>query len=174
MATVPLTEGTYVDDSRYELLLNGQFRPRPMPDEDHADVIHYLVRVLEPFADARAAKVLAEWSLSDGEHRLTPDIMFAGEGYRPTRRGHLWAPPPPFLVIEVRSVDQPIRELFDKTEDYRAYDVPHYWIVDPLERSCYDAFTRGASELSIRPENTHLTAGDIQIEIAPIWNCLTA
>jgi Uma2 family endonuclease len=41
---------------------------------------------------------------------------------------------PPFLVIEILSKDDRASDVLDKIEDYRAFGVPHIWVVDPRTR----------------------------------------
>jgi Uma2 family endonuclease len=174
MATLPVSD-PYVDDSEFENV-NGLLRRRPVPGFDHGALQTHIVDWLKPIAKARHSKVAGEWSLSDGEgHWLTPDVMMSGPVHRLTRRGHLWAPPAPHLVIEIRSVDQSIRELFDKVRDYRAYDVPFYWIVDPIERACYEALMPEPG-ISVRvvPQENRLSARDVFLECQMLWTFLDA
>jgi Uma2 family endonuclease len=44
---------------------------------------------------------------------------------------------PPFIAIEVLSVDDRLSEVRDKLEEYRKYGVPHVWLVDPHSRRLY-------------------------------------
>jgi Uma2 family endonuclease len=172
MAVTP-AERIFIDDSEYEMCLNGQLRRRPVPGQEHAALQLYFIEQLRPATQKLGGRVLQEWSLSDGEHWLTPDVMMSGVEYRLTRRGHLWAPPPPHLVIEIRSVDQSVRNLFDKIEDYREYHVPYYWIVDPIDRGCYEALM-AEPEISVRviPRSSVLKADFVRVEIPPLWDFL--
>ena len=42
---------------------------------------------------------------------------------------------PPFVVVEMVSPDERHGELMRKLEEYRAWGIPHIWVVDPEARS---------------------------------------
>ena len=44
---------------------------------------------------------------------------------------------PPLLIIEILSLDDPMTDVRDKLEEYRAWGVPHVWLVDPNSRRLY-------------------------------------
>jgi len=136
MATQPVESGRYIDDSRFECV-NGGLLERPMPGKEHAGLQERVRELLRPFAAELGGTVLSEWSISDGKGNwLTPDVTFSYPEVKTTRRGHLVVPA--YLVVEIRSVDQPIKDLFGKREGYRAWAVPDYWLIDPLESACYE------------------------------------
>jgi Uma2 family endonuclease len=167
MATFPEVPksayGAYIDDSEYENV-DGHLRRRFMGGAKHSDVQFYLVGALRKIT---TLKVRQEWSILEGKGRwLTPDVTVADAEYRLTRSGHLWVPPAPRLVVEVRSEGQDLQELFDKANNYSPYKVPYYWVIDPEDHICVEVnmqdFTRTMHEKI-------LTAGEIQIEIGPMW-----
>lgn len=106
-------------------------------------------------------RVAQEWSISDGSGNwLTPDVTFSYPEFKTTRRGHL--PVPAYLVVEVRSADQSLKELFDKRERYRHWQTEYYWIVDPLETACYEC------SAVIEPRKDSLRAGKVELDIGDI------
>ncbi|MCP6756852.1 Uma2 family endonuclease, partial [Klebsiella pneumoniae] len=43
----------------------------------------------------------------------------------------------PFIAIEILSLDDRMTEVRGKLEEYRAWGVPHVWLVDPHSRRLY-------------------------------------
>jgi Uma2 family endonuclease len=44
---------------------------------------------------------------------------------------------PPLLVAEVLSLDDRLTAVREKLEEYKAWGVPHVWLVDPHAKRCY-------------------------------------
>lgn len=70
---------------------------------------------------------------------------------------------------EIRSPDQTLKSLFDKRDRYRKWQIPHYWIIDPLENACYecDMTLAMASAVPILSKDV-LRAAEIELPIANI------
>lgn len=170
MATHPLEPAPaepYIDDSEYERF-EGVLSERPAPGLEHAETQLRMVCLLQPFAARLGGEVLQEWSISDGTRNwLTPDVTFSYPEIRTTRREHLLVPAR--LVVEVRSADQTLKTLFDKRERYRKWQIPHYWIIDPIERAAYDCPMDPAGSSVIVLENEKLRAGEIEVSVADIF-----
>ncbi len=168
MATQPIERTRpelYLDDSRYERF-EGLVSERPVPGVSHAEMQRRIVDLLIPFQTRLGGKVLQEWSISDGSGDwLTPDVTFSYPEIQTTRRGHLLVPAR--LVIEIRSADQPLKILFEKREQYRKWAIPHYWIVDPIERGCYSCGTEQGFALVL--SDGTLRAGEIELPIANLF-----
>ena len=139
MASQPielLDSNGYIDDSRYEFV-DGMLSERPMPGREHAKLQDRIKELLQPFQATLGGEVLQEWTISDGKGNwLTPDVTFSYPEIQTTARDHLLVPA--YLVIEIRSVDQPIKDLFHKRIQYRVWSIPHYWLIDPIEKACYE------------------------------------
>ena len=170
MATQPIDQSelnVYVDDSRYERI-GGRLLERPLPGLEHAELQKRIVELLSPFAEASGCKVHSEWSISDAAGNwITPDVTLSNPDWKITRRGHLIIPA--HLVVEIRSVDQPLKDLFDKREYYRKWQIPFYWIVDPIERACYETepFLSGAAIFLSCRESLH--AGNIEVAVGDVF-----
>ncbi|HEX7361860.1 MAG TPA: Uma2 family endonuclease [Bryobacteraceae bacterium] len=164
MATWPIETSKpepYIDDSEYERF-EGVLSERPGPGLEHSDFQRHVVDLLRPYEAQLGGRALQEWSISDGSGNwLTPDVTFSYPEFKTTRRGHLLVPA--FLVVEIRSADQSLKELFDKRERYRTWQIPHYWIVDPVERACYEC------SAVIEPRQDTLRAGEIEIAVRDIF-----
>ena len=156
-----LKSGQYVDDSRYEYL-DGRLLERPAPGLEHAELQSKMQSLLAPFGHASGATVLAEWSISDGtENWLTPDVTFSYRDSNVTALGYLLVSA--YLVVEIRSTDQTMKDLFNKREAYRRWGVPHYWLIDPVESACYECLP------AIVPCAEKLTADQIEIAVPDIF-----
>jgi Uma2 family endonuclease len=124
--------------------------------------------LLQAFEQRLGGKALQEWSISDGSGNwLTPDVTFSFPEIKLTRREHLLVPAR--LVVEIRSSDQTLKTLFDKRERYRKWQIPHYWIIDPIETAAYDCPMDPANRSVIVVENEKLRAGEIEIAVADIF-----
>ena len=44
---------------------------------------------------------------------------------------------PPLVAVEILSLDDRLAEVRDKLEEYKAWGVPHVWLVDPHSRRMY-------------------------------------
>jgi Uma2 family endonuclease len=158
----------YIDDSEYECF-DGVLCERPAPGLDHARIQLQMTDLLRPFQARLGGRVLQEWSISDGSGNwLTPDVTFSYPEIQTTRRGHLRVPAR--LVVEVRSSDQTLKTLSNKRERYRKWQIPHYWIIDPIEAAAYDCPMDPASSSIIVLENERLRAGAIEVAVADIFS----
>ncbi len=162
MASQPIFDpDRYIDDSEYECI-DGRLRQREVPGRRHGKLARHVESLLLPFANTLGGDVVSEWSISDGAGGwLTPDVTFSYPEFKGTRRDHLVAPA--YLVVEIRSIDQPLRELFDKRELYRRLAIPHYWLIDPIEQACYECLQE------IRLCNETLTTDRIEIPVSQIF-----
>jgi Uma2 family endonuclease len=67
---------------------------------------------------------------------------------------------PPLIAIEVLSSDDRMSQVRSKLEEYRAWGVPHVWLVDPYSRRLYDC----QEKLN---EVDALRIGELDIELKP-------
>jgi Uma2 family endonuclease len=70
---------------------------------------------------------------------------------------------PPLVAIDVLSPDDRVSEVREKLEEYRAWGVPHVWLIDPRPRRFYmcDAGLIEQSTLQIPELGIELTDKDI-------------
>jgi len=170
MATHPLEaaqSASYIDDSEYERF-DGILSERPVPGLDHAQMQRRITYLLRAFEERLGGQALQEWSISDGSGNwLTPDVTFSYPEIKMTRREHLLVPAR--LVVEIRSSDQTLKTLFDKRERYRRWQIPHYWIVDPIETAAYECPMEPESSSVIVLATDKLRAGEIEVAVANIF-----
>lgn len=118
------------DGKRYELL-DGVLVVTPSPTLVHQRVSRRLVRRLEDFfVPAGLAEVFAaptDVLLSDHDV-LVPDIVVV-TSQTPTSVAAIEGPP--LLVVEILSPSSVRFDRGAKSRRYAAFDVPHYWVVDP-------------------------------------------
>jgi Uma2 family endonuclease len=93
---------------------------------------------------------------------LIPDIAVFWPS-RPNVTGS--APPdlPPLIVIEVLSTDDRLSKVREKLEEYKAWGVPHVWLLDPHSRRMYTC-EAGLTEVTALPVpelSVTVTANDI-------------
>lgn len=127
-------------DTRYELV-QGELVEMPPESNLNARIAMFLLRQLlqlVPFtrlchkdAEIEVASVRASFRI--------PDLMVLSEAGEAalTNRPHNTITremPPPLLVIEVVSPDEPARDYRHKRSEYAVRGIPEYWIVDPIQQ----------------------------------------
>jgi Uma2 family endonuclease len=80
-----------------------------------------------------------------------------------SRRGDSYPDQPPFVALEILSLDDKFTELREKLETYRQWGVPHVWLVDPYSRRMYtcDAGLMEVPTLQIPELSLTLTPAEI-------------
>ncbi len=85
---------------------------------------------------------------------MTADVLVAYPPMFDAKSGHLAGGG--FLAVEILS---PGQTLFDKAERYRAWGIPHVWIIDPETRDCLEY--HGDRQFTVQRETLH--AGPITL-----------
>ena|ERR1035437_5419913 len=67
---------------------------------------------------------------------------------------------PPLIAIEILSPDDRLTAVREKLQEYRAWGVPHVWLVDPHSRRLYTCDT-GLTEV------TSFTIPELSVELGP-------
>jgi len=86
---------------------------------------------------------------------LIPDVAV----FHPDEPGLIPDTPPP-IAIEILSSDDRLSEVREKLEEYRAWGVPHVWLVDPHSRRLYNC-NQGLREVSC------FKVGQLAVELTP-------
>ena len=119
-------------------LLDGQLVEEEVPDLVHETVVSWLIGLLRAWIIARGGFVFgSEGKFVVGSQRgRKPDVsvFFPGTAALP-RRGAVRVPPD--IVVEVISPTprDRRRDRIEKPDDYAAFGVRYYWLIDPEERS---------------------------------------
>ncbi len=122
-------------------VVGGALVPLPMPSFEHAEVVATLTELLAPFRTARAGMPGGWWMASSVDVEL--DVH---EVYCPDLVGWRWERSPgrpkgspvrlrPDWLCEVISPATARRDRVDKLRALHRVGVPHYWLVDPAERT---------------------------------------
>ncbi len=67
---------------------------------------------------------------------------------------------PPLIAVEILSPSDRLAEVREKLEEYKAWGVPHIWLVDPHSRRLYSC-GEGLREVSF------FKVGELDIEVTP-------
>ena len=141
----PLTAEEYLTyddgtDTRYELV-NGKLVEMPPESNLNARIAAFLfvqflklvpfTRLCHKDAEIEVASVRASFRI--------PDLMVlseTGEAALVDRPRNTIAleMPPPLLVVEVVSTNDPARDYRHKRSEYAVRGIPEYWIVDPAQK----------------------------------------
>jgi Uma2 family endonuclease len=119
---------TFEHDAEY---VRGEIVERSMPDNVHS-LIQFLIlmeigRLIQSYPLFPRPELRLQ--LEPRIFRI-PDIsVFAGEEPKQSVPSAS-----PFLVIEILSKDDRHHNLMQKLEEYRIWDVPNIWVVDPLSK----------------------------------------
>jgi len=118
-------------------LVDGALVEEEMPSLLHETVVTWLLLLLAPYFRARGGLAAAsgvKLAIRPRRGRMA-DVVCFGPGKRPEPRGVVKTAPD--IVIEVVSPDpgDERRDRIEKPDDYASLGVPHYWLVDPEERS---------------------------------------
>ena len=130
----PVTWEDYLglgEDSHAEFI-DGQLVMSPSPTFDHQEICFLLAAGLRRVVPA-GHRVAQGWGWKPSDDEFIPDVMVVpatGEQARFTGT--------PDLAIEVLSTNRS-DDLVLKTGKYAAAGLPHYWIVDPRDRT-FSAF----------------------------------
>lgn len=127
-------------DTRYELV-QGELVEMPPESNLNARIAAFLfMKFLQvvPFTRVCHKDVAIEVTSGRATFRI-PDLLVLSEAGEAalTDRPHntiTLEMPPPILVIEVVSPDEPARDYRYKRSEYAVRGIPEYWIVDPIQQ----------------------------------------
>lgn len=133
-------------------LVDGELSAEEEPDAVHEDVVSWLNALLRFWLTPRGGFVLgSDAKFAVQRHRgRKPDLsVFLPGGHVPPRRGVIRVPPD--VVVEVVSLSprDVRRDRIEKVDDYAAFGVRFYWIIDPEART-FEIFELGPSGLYAR------------------------
>src|SRR4029079_16869556 len=135
---MPFEEWSAMDEDEPGELVDGRLEEEEVPDLIHELVVSWLIHVLRGWLGQRGF-VLS----SDGKYRVRSDrgrkpdvaVYLHPESRRPPARGIVGVPPD--IVVEVISPSprDERRDRIEKMDEYAAFGVPWYWIIDPRLQS---------------------------------------
>jgi Uma2 family endonuclease len=118
-------------------LVDGFLVEEEMPDLVHETVVAWLVRVLGSWIVARNGFVFgseAKFALRARTGRK-PDVTVFHAGKVLPRRGAVRIPPDIAVEVVSPTPRDARRDRIEKLDDYAAFGVDQYWIIDPEQRS---------------------------------------
>lgn len=153
-------------------LVRGRLIVSPSPIALHQVILLRLSRILEDAENKSSGLCLVapmDVVLSD-DTILQPDLLYISD----ERRGIVGdrVEGPPNLVIEIRSPETDRRDRTEKLDLYAKYDVPEYWIVDPVAQHFeFLIFDQGRYTI-MQPVDERYQSSllpEVEIDLAAFW-----
>lgn len=139
---------------------DGEVLERSMPDNLHSATQFLFLAFL-----AIVRKTIALHPRPELRLRLRPGVFRIPDicVFHPDAPKESVPSTPPFIAIEILSPDDRMSDVTTKLEEYRAFGVPHVWLVDPHGKRMYtcDAGLAEVPELTIPELGITVTPADI-------------
>ena len=117
---------------------DGELVERSLPDNLHSKTQGLLIAFFVALRKAFPVFTRPELRMKIRAGRyLIPDVAV----FHPTEPQQPVPDTPPFIAIEVLSLDDKLTKVREKLEEYRAWGVPHVWLVDPHSKRLYTCDT---------------------------------
>ena len=138
---------------------DGEVVERSLPDYLHARTQALLIVLFEALRKRLPVYTCSElrMKLRTGLY-LIPDVAI----FWPSKPANI-PDSPPLVAVEILSPDDRLAKVREKLEEYKAWGVPHVWLVDPHKRHLY-VCENGMSEVTALPVpelGVTVTADDI-------------
>lgn len=129
-------------DGLYEIIRGKVFKMSPAPGSSHQTVSTNLVILFAPIRkhgpcqlfhapfDVFLIKPGDNWK--DTKTVVEPDLCIVCDSNKINERGCIG---PPDFVLEILSASSSKRDLKTKMELYEEFEIPEYWVVDPVLQS---------------------------------------
>jgi Uma2 family endonuclease len=133
-------------------LVDGYLQEEEMPGLLHEIVVSWLMYILGSWARPRGGLVFgseAKFAVSARSGRK-PDLTMYLSGHAPLpRRGAVRVPPDVAIEVVTPTPRDVRRDRVEKVDDYAAFGVRYYWIVDP-EQQTFEIFELGRDGRYVR------------------------
>ena len=139
--------------------IEGVLVPKPMPTTLHARAQKRVIWLLEK----QDIEALPEVTLRlSATKLLVPDVVAARhiESPYPTE--------PVLLCVEILSPEDRLGAMLAKCEQYHAWGVPYYWVVDPEKRSAWEYHSGG--EPNRVGQQGVLSAGGLTVQLRELFS----
>ncbi len=135
---------------------DGELVERSLPDYLHSKTQGLLVAFFVALSKTMPLFTAPELRLKIRPNLvLIPDVSV----FHPTEPTARFPDTPPFVTIEILSLDDKLADVREKLETYKTWGVRHVWLVDPYSRRMYtcDAGLTEVATLRIPELNLELT-----------------
>jgi Uma2 family endonuclease len=137
------------EGQRYELV-DGLVKMSPTPDTGHDETVNALYLAVYEYGKAHPGAIAhisqrACVPIPDQATVREPDLAVYAEWGGRQSGWQGWLRFTPFLVAEVVSAGQGVRDFGTKRQDYLLAGIPEYWIIDPQARRV-TVLTRGQND----------------------------
>jgi len=152
------------DDSRE--LVDGVLEEDEMPSFVHETVVRWLLVLLDAYFRPRGGLVAGsgvKLAIHPQRGRMADVVCYAA-GRRPEARGLVRLPPDIVVEVVSPSAADARRDRVTKPEEYAAFGVQHYWLVDPELRSL-EIWERGGDGRYVR------AAAAVNGKVEPVPGC---
>jgi Uma2 family endonuclease len=132
-------------------LVDGVLVEEEMPSAIHETVVAWLLVLLNAYFTPRGGFAFAsglKLAVSVRRGRLA-DITCYAPGKKPQARGAVRVPPDVLVEVVSPAPSDERRDRIDKPDDYAAFGVRYYWLVDPELRS-FEVWELGADGRYVR------------------------
>jgi Uma2 family endonuclease len=119
-------------------LVDGQLVEEEVPDAIHEVVVAWVIRILGGWLIPQGGLVLgseAKFAVSAPRGRKPDASAYLPGSRTPPRRGAITAPPDIMVEVVSPTPRDARRDRVEKLQEYAAFGVRWYWIIDPQERT---------------------------------------
>lgn len=132
-----LEEWAALDEDESGELVAGRLVEEEVPEAIHEVIVAWFIAMIRNWLAPRGGFVMgseAKYAVARA-HGRKPDASAWFPGRRPPARGILRQPPDVALEVVSATPRDARRDRIEKMDEYAAFGVRYYWILDPQERT---------------------------------------
>jgi Uma2 family endonuclease len=158
-------------------LVNGSLLEEEVPTLVHECVVRFFLLLLAPYFEQGGGQVFGsgvKLAVRRDRGRIA-DVICFGPGKKPEARGAVHVAPDIVIEVVSDSREDERRDRIEKPEDYAAFGVQYYWLVDPQLRSFevweLDANGRYARACAVTEGRVDVVPGceRLTIDVDALW-----